>query len=112
MSRYFPEGDDFNRLEIFPGVVANTTPGEHIHLSAVEFADGGIVERHSHPHEQCGVVVRGRARFEIGDEVRDLGPGDLYRIPGGVPHRVVGLEAPALAVDFFFPMRETYLKKT
>lgn len=110
MSRFFPEGSDLHRLDLFPGVIAHTAPGEHIHISSVEFQQGGIVERHSHPHEQCGVMVKGRARFEIGDEVRELGPGGLYRIPGGVPHRVVGLEAPALAVDFFFPIRETYLK--
>ena len=77
-------------------------------LSLVEFAPGAVVEAHSHPHEQAGIVLDGRAQFFVGDEARVLGPGDMYVIPGNVTHRVVALEAGLKALDVFHPIREDY----
>lgn len=83
--------------------------GERMMLSLVEFLPGAVVERHEHPHEQMGMVLEGRAHFFVGDEDRVLGPGQMYRIPGGIPHRVVALDAPVTALDFFTPIRQEYL---
>jgi quercetin dioxygenase-like cupin family protein len=74
----------------------------------VEIEPGAVVEAHSHPHEQVGMVVEGEARFLVGDEERVLKPGDMYRIPGGVTHRVVALEGGLKALDIFHPIREDY----
>jgi mannose-6-phosphate isomerase-like protein (cupin superfamily) len=54
------------------------------------------------------MMVSGRARFEVGDEVQDLGPGDFYRIPGGVRHRVTAPFGAAQALDVFHPVRDEY----
>jgi mannose-6-phosphate isomerase-like protein (cupin superfamily) len=54
------------------------------------------------------MVVEGRAVFWVGGEEKTLGPGDLYRIPGGVRHRVVALDGPVKALDIFYPVREDY----
>ncbi len=35
-------------------------------------------------------------------------PGDVYRIPGNVRHKVIVLESPARAIDIFYPVREEY----
>jgi quercetin dioxygenase-like cupin family protein len=78
-------------------------------LSHVRLEPGSVVEEHSHPHEQVGMVLEGRAHFYIGNEDRVLGPGDMYRIPGGIPHRVVALGEPVRALDIFAPIREDYL---
>jgi quercetin dioxygenase-like cupin family protein len=67
-----------------------------------------IVELHSHPHEQVGMVIEGRALFQIGGEEKTLGPGDMYRIPGTVPHRVVALDQLVKALDIFCPIRDDY----
>jgi len=109
MSLYFPEANEMTRRTIFPGVTIQTCAAKEMMLSFVDIAPGAIVEEHSHPHEQVGMVIRGRARFEIGGEVRVLGPGDMYRIPGGVKHRVVALDEPVQALDIFNPIREDYL---
>ena len=77
-------------------------------LSVVDLEPGAVVEEHSHPHEQVGMVLGGRATFWIGDEEKTLQAGDLYRIPGHVRHRVVALDAPVRALDIFFPIREEY----
>jgi mannose-6-phosphate isomerase-like protein (cupin superfamily) len=52
--------------------------------------------------------LQGRAVFHIGGEQKTVGPGDFYRIPGGVRHKVVVLDEPARALDIFHPVREEY----
>lgn len=109
MPTYFVDKSECAHHTIFPGVEIHTMAGEQMMLSLVEFQPGAVVERHAHPHEQMGMVLEGRAHFFVGDQDRVLGPGQMYRIPGGIPHRVVGLDAPAKALDFFYPIREEYL---
>lgn len=109
MSKYFARREDCSHHEIFPGVDIFTKAGRQMMLSLVEFHPGAIVEEHSHPHEQMGMVIKGRAHFFVGDEDRILGPGDLYAIPGDVPHRVVAMEEGVTALDVFHPLREDYL---
>jgi quercetin dioxygenase-like cupin family protein len=108
MSLYFPAGDELGRHTIFPGVTIRTAAAERMMLSLVDLAPGSVVEEHAHPHEQVGMVVRGRAVFTVGGEEKTLGPGDMYRIPGGVRHKVVTLEEPVQALDIFTPVREEY----
>jgi quercetin dioxygenase-like cupin family protein len=108
MSVYFPTPDECGRHAIFPGVTIRTCAAEKMMLSFVDLAPGAVVEEHSHPHEQIGMVLDGRARFIIGGEEKVLAKGDFYRIPGGVKHRVVALDVPVQALDIFHPIREDY----
>ena len=109
MTGSFVDKSNCSHHTIFPGVEIQTAACERMMLSLVEFQPGAVVEAHSHPHEQVGMVVEGRARFIVDDEERILGPGDMYTIPGGVTHRVVALEEGAKALDVFHPVREDYL---
>lgn len=109
MANPFPGPDDLIKRLLFPGVHAFVCAGEHMTLSRVHFDEGGVVERHAHPHEQVGILVRGRARFEIGEESRILEAGEIYRIPGGTLHRVTAIQGPVIAFDVFFPSRPEYL---
>ena len=45
----------------------------------------------------------------IGAESKTLQTGDMYRIPGGVRHKVIALEEPVKCLDIFCPIREDYL---
>lgn len=108
MSLYFPTTEECTRREIFPGVVIQTCSAERMMLSHVHLEPGSEVAEHSHPHEQVGMVLEGRAEFHIGEEVKVLEAGDMYRIPGGVRHRVVVLDRPVRALDIFHPIREDY----
>jgi quercetin dioxygenase-like cupin family protein len=74
----------------------------------VELAPRSVVEEHAHPHEQIGMWLEGEAVFSIGDEQKAVRPGDLYRIPGGVRHKVTVLDRPAKAIDIFYPVRDEY----
>jgi quercetin dioxygenase-like cupin family protein len=108
MTLYFPTSDECSKHTIFPGVTVQTCAAEHMMLSLATLTPHSVVEEHSHPHEQVGMVVEGKAVFFIGDEQKTLGPGDMYRIPGKVKHRVVALEQTVKALDIFYPIREDY----
>ncbi len=108
MSLYFPGPDEFSTHAIFPGVTVRTCAANHMMLSLAVLEPNAVVEEHSHPHEQVGMIVAGRVRFFIGDEEKVLGPGDLFRIPGNVRHKVIALAEGARALDIFHPIREDY----
>lgn len=94
---------------IFPGVNIRTHALENVMISVVHLEAGAVVALHQHPHEQMGLLISGVFDFTIGDETRRLHPGDMWRIPSNVPHTVVAVGGPAVALDVFSPIREDYL---
>ncbi|MEL6101680.1 MAG: cupin domain-containing protein [Pseudomonadota bacterium] len=69
---------------------------------------GAIGALHDHPHVQSTYVAQGQFRFTIGEETRDVGPGDSFVIPSGIAHGCVCLE-PGTLIDCFAPRREDFL---
>jgi quercetin dioxygenase-like cupin family protein len=108
MSLYFPTTEECSAHAIFPGVTIRTCAAEQMMLSFVEIQPHSVVEEHSHPHEQVGMVLEGHALFCIGAEQKMLSKGDMYRIPGHVRHRVIAYEEAVKALDIFHPIREDY----
>lgn len=106
--RHYVEAGTGAHHQLGPGVSIRTTSGDAMMLSVVDFEPGAVVPEHAHPHEQMGQMISGRLEFTIGGEVRTLGPGDQWRIPGGVSHSVRAVEGPAVALDVFHPIREDY----
>jgi quercetin dioxygenase-like cupin family protein len=106
---YFIPADSGSRHQIFPGVEIQSTAGIHMMLSVVRLEPESVVREHAHPHEQMGILLEGRLEFTVGGVTRLLGPGDKWRIPGGVVHSVRALDQPAVALDVFHPIREDYL---
>ncbi len=106
---YFIPAGEGSHHQLFPGVEIRTTAGQGLMLSVVTFEPNSVVPEHAHPHEQMGIMISGRLEFTVGGETKILGPGDIWRIPGGVPHKVVALDGPAVALDCFHPIREDYL---
>ena len=100
---------DIPSVALRDGVTAQFVTGGRIMLSFVRLAPGGVVELHTHPHEQCGYVLEGSLQMTIGDETREIHPGNAYTIPGGVPHMAVGGPDGGLALDIFSPVREDYV---
>jgi quercetin dioxygenase-like cupin family protein len=108
MSGYFVDKKDCVHHQIFPGVDIFTTCGQQVMLSLVEMAPHAIVEEHCHPHEQVGLMLEGEADFTIGGQSARVKAGQMWRIPGGVLHKVVALDRPVRALDVFHPPREEY----
>ena len=55
-----------------------------------------------------GLIAVEGFRFTIGDETREVGPGDTLLKQNGVMHGCVCLEAGVL-LDFFTPMRDEFV---
>jgi quercetin dioxygenase-like cupin family protein len=108
MSLYFPTANEGSRHVIFPGVRITTFAAEKTMMSHVVMEPGAIVAEHQHPHEQVGMVLKGKAHFFIGAEDKIMTMGDVYRIPGNVNHRVVASNEGLEALDVFYPIREDY----
>jgi len=96
------------RVEAVPGVHRRVLScGQQLMVVQFEIAAGAEVPAHTHPHEQIGHVVSGQMRFRIGDQERQLGPGDGYAVPGGVVHGAIGV-TDCIAIDSFHPVRDDY----
>jgi quercetin dioxygenase-like cupin family protein len=108
MSTFYVDKKDCSHHTIFTGVDILTVCGNSMMLSLVEFEPHAVVEEHSHPHEQMGLMLEGEAEFIIGGESRIVGPGTMWRIPGGVKHKVIAGDRPVRALDVFCPIREDY----
>jgi quercetin dioxygenase-like cupin family protein len=69
---------------------------------------GVTVPMHSHPHDQMTLVLSGRLDFTLGEETREIGPGDTVVIPGGMPHGVPRTHEVCKLIDVFAPARTDY----
>jgi quercetin dioxygenase-like cupin family protein len=108
MSIYFPTPAECSSHTIFPGVTLKTCAAEKMMMSLATLEPHSVVAEHSHPHEQVGFVIEGRVTFHIGAESKTLQPGDMFRIPGNIQHRVVALDEGAKVLDIFCPIRDDY----
>jgi oxalate decarboxylase len=73
--------------------VATTLAGVNMRLKP-----GGIRELHWHKEAEWGFMLGGRARITAVDAqgrnfIDDVGVGDLWNFPAGIPHSIQGLEA-------------------
>src|SRR5580700_2756931 len=58
-------------------------------LAEARIASGGRTTAHFHPQtEEIYYILSGRGRMLIGDESRDVGPGDAIAIPPGAVHQI------------------------
>jgi len=114
-SRYFIDpklAPTFAQMEGLETTVLTGLHGERMMMALNATLPGHSVPLHSHPHEQIGMVLSGRARLRIGDEEREVGPGEFYRIPGGVPHSDTALgDEPFVMLDIFYPVREDFVAR-
>jgi quercetin dioxygenase-like cupin family protein len=97
-----------NRLDhirIWGGVTVQAVEGDRTTLAVVDLEPGANVPEHRHDNEQLGVLIRGAMHFRVGDETRDLAPGDTWRILSDVPHEVTAGPEGALAIECFTPVR-------
>jgi quercetin dioxygenase-like cupin family protein len=97
--------DRLEHIRIWDGVTVQAVEGERTTLVVVDLEPGATVPEHRHENEQLGVLIRGAMHFRVGDETRDLGPGDTWRILSQVPHEVTAGPEGALAIECFTPVR-------
>jgi quercetin dioxygenase-like cupin family protein len=95
-------------VRIWNGIRARQLTGERVTLAVVELAADSLVPEHRHENEQLGVLIAGSMTFRIGQETREIGPGDVWNIPGNVPHEVRAGPQGAVAAEVFAPRRDDW----
>ena len=79
-----------------PQELREATEGGFLELvSEWEVAGGGAVDAHSHPTHEFYYILSGRGIMKIADEEREVGQGDLIRIPPDTVHSIWPLTAHA-----------------
>lgn len=98
--------------EVLENGVIRTIKGHIEDLMVVELQwnKGMVGAVHSHPHRQCGYILRGRFEAELNGEKKLLGPGECFYAEANVPHGLVCLEDDSLMLDIFTPMRKDFVK--
>lgn len=83
-------------MERAAGVSAQTSGAERIWMGHVTMPAGSVSGVHHHGESENGIyILKGRARFEFGDELENVieaGPGDFVYVPPFVLHREINLD--------------------
>ena len=99
---------EFPMVEISPGVrghrVVDQPQGSGaVTVGELEVVPGAGLARHRHKVEEAIMVVEGRARFTLGDEASEVGPGTMLLAPAGRPHSLECIGSETLRIYFVFP---------
>ena len=86
------------------GSEAQIISGEHMHLIRAVYEPWSTYPMHSHPHEQFSLLLSGRILLTVGDETREIGPGDGWYAASNVPHggQIIG-DQKAIFIDVYSP---------
>lgn len=109
MNRY-TSFSDASALDVGNGIVVRPVAGERIMLSEVTAPANSAGAAHTHEQEKLGVVLSGSCEFTLDGVTRQLGPGDIYQVPPGVPHGFRATEDCVL-LDVFSPPRPDLLER-
>ena len=82
--------------------------GEKTLMGQFKIAKGSVIPAHSHPHEQTGIMISGKVRFNVGGDIIEVEAGDSWCLTGGVEHSSEAL-MDSVIVEVFSPVREDYL---
>jgi len=66
----------------------------HFAMRRFVMGESGGMPRHTNTVEHEQYVLRGRARIAVGDQVHEVGAGDVLYIPAGTAHSYEVVEAP------------------
>lgn len=57
----------------------------------------------SHPNEQMTYLLEGKAKFRVGEEVYEVGPGQAVHVPSNVEHELELLTPTIRYIEVFSP---------
>ena len=91
-------------------IQARIVTGEHCTAQIVLLKKGAKMAIHSHPQEQLGYVLEGKAEFVYGKgkEAFMVGPGTIFYFKSNEPHGLLLAIQDTTVLDIFGPARDDY----
>lgn len=77
-----------------------TITGQELEIGWYTEPKGTGAKPHHHKSEQMMLVIAGRLRMRVGDEVREIGPGEVALILSDQEHEQIALEDGTRFVSF------------
>jgi quercetin dioxygenase-like cupin family protein len=77
-----------------------TITGQELEIGWYTEPKGTGAQPHHHKSEQMMLVIAGRLRMRVGDEVREIGPGEVALILSDQEHEQIALEDGTCFVSF------------
>jgi len=103
---------DVEKVEVMKGVTRYILlSGEKLMVVYYEIEPGVIFPEHSHPHEQMGYIIKGKAEYKAGGKVKIAEAGAAYYFPSNEKHQITTLDEKSVFLDIFSPPREDFLVK-
>lgn len=96
--------DQISAVEVRPFITRQVIHTPYMTMARMVFKRGSSAPLHHHANEQVTTVLSGKLRLEIEGVTLTLGPGNVVRVPGNVPHAAEALEDTTV-VDVFTPPR-------
>ena len=97
--------------KVLPSGVVRTVKGyiNDLMVCELKWQKGMLGETHTHPHRQCGYIIRGLFEATVGDRTELLRGGDCFYAESGEPHSLKCLEDDSVMLDIFTPYREDFV---
>jgi len=110
---YIIDPKRLEKIEAAKGVTRQVIPfGDRLMFVLFEFQPNASVPEHRHPEEQIGLVLRGKAEFNVEGKVMVAEEGMVYWFPPNVKHGAkVGADG-GLFLDVFSPPRKDFTYRT
>ena len=96
---------ELHPYHLMEGIHARAVHGEQLTFAVIDLAPYLRMPEHVHPQEQLGVVVRGELTLTIGGDSMLRRVGEMWVIPGEVPHSVVVGPQGCSVAEAFSPPR-------
>ena len=97
--------------ELVKGSYSHLVSLERLTVSFLTMRAGSAFALHTHPNEQCMIVIEGYCDELIGDKMYRVEKGDVIHLPPNIPHGAFIRDVDCKAIDIFAPGREDYLDK-
>ena len=102
--------DKNNEIKLPNGVIRTVKSYiDDLMVCELKWNKGMVGDIHSHPHRQCGYIIRGSFEVTVGDEKKILHAGDCFYTEENIPHSLICLEDGSLMLDIFTPMRSDFI---
>ena len=85
--------------EFRPGIMSKAEIGDNLIMVCMEIGPEKEDAGHTHPFDQCGIVLEGQMEMFIGGERKLLHSNESYFVPSGEQHGWKTFEKPAKLLD-------------